>query len=112
MKKNPEKYLYDIVDVGIRLINLMEDISPEEYEDDIEIQESVERKIEKIAEAAHKLKTNLGIELSLTDKTYNFRGSMVHQYDEIKSETIYRFATVFIPQMVSEAQDLLEKYES
>ncbi|MCB0837770.1 MAG: hypothetical protein KDD99_13955 [Bacteroidetes bacterium] len=107
MTKNPQKYLYDIVEVGARLSELLVNVSLLDYEDDIEIQESVERKIEKIAEASYKLKTKFNIELSLADKIYNFRGSLVHQYDEIKSETIYKFATYYVPQLVAEADGLM-----
>ena len=109
MRKSPQKYLYDIVDVGTRLMYLMKDVSLEEYADDIEIQESVERKIEKIAEASYKLRTKFDIVLSLAEKIYNFRGSIAHQYEEIKAETIYKFATFYVPEIVDEARGLMQE---
>ena len=41
------------------------------------------------------------------DRAYNFRGSLAHQYDEIKDFTVYSFATVDVPEMVTEARQLL-----
>jgi uncharacterized protein with HEPN domain len=87
----------------------LQDISSlDEFDEDDRSRLAIERCIEIICEASHKLWKNHQIELSLADRAYNFRGSLAHQYDEIRSSKVYNFATTFVPNMLEEAKTLLE----
>ncbi len=110
MTKTPKSYLYDIISYGEKVGEYLEKISSlEDYEADERTKLAIERCIEIVCEASHKLKKNHNLIMDTYDRAYNFRGSLTHQYDEIKAITIYSFATIDIPNIVEEAQTLLEK---
>lgn len=81
----------------------------EAYQENHVIKDAVERNIEKIAEAMKKLKDHFQVVLPSCDRAYNFRSSLVHQYDEIRDRTVYHFVTNDIPKISAEANALLGK---
>ena len=110
MTDTPQKLLFDIVNNGERIAEFLNGTSSfQSFSNDIKTRYAVERCIEIIGEASFKLTKKLSIRLSLSDRAYNFRGSLVHQYDVIKGETIYNFALMDVPLLVEEARTLLEK---
>ncbi|MEZ4776829.1 MAG: HepT-like ribonuclease domain-containing protein [Bacteroidia bacterium] len=112
MTKTPQKWLFDIIGYG-ELIRGYLDEMPDfmAYTSDNKTKLAVERCLEIVGEACHKLRKNYQIILSFSDRTYNFRGSLIHQYDEIKDQTIYQFALNDIPVLVREAKELMDTYE-
>ena len=71
--------------------------SVEGYQADEKTKLAIERCIEIVCEASHKLKKKHAIIMDTHDRAYNFRGSLTHQYDEIKDITVFSFATMDIP---------------
>ena len=109
MTKTPKRYLFDIVFFGEKIQEYLREIhSLDDFIKDEKGRLAIERCIEIMCEASQKLRKNHHISLSLADKAYNFRGSLSHQYDEIGSFKIFRFATSYVPQMVEEAKELLQ----
>ena len=105
MKKNPKKYLFDIQVFCLRIDEYLLGIdSLEKYSQSFVVKDAVERNIEKIADGMKKLKDLFDIELPVYDRTYNFRNSILHQYDEVKDKTIYSFVLNDIPLISKEAE--------
>lgn len=112
MINTPKSLLFDIIQNGKRIeLFLLQTPSFESFSQDIKTRYAVERCVEIIGEASQKLRKQFNLALTLSDRAYNFRGSLVHQYDIIKGETIYNFATKDIPKLVSEAQVMLSEFE-
>lgn len=108
MTKKPQKYLFDIQTFCHRVGEYMQSIEDfESYKQNHAVKDAVERNIEKIAEAMKKLKDLFHIELPSCDRAYNFRGSLIHQYDEIKDRTVYHFVMNDIPAITSEVNTFL-----
>lgn len=108
MIKTPKKWLYDIVGYGAKIQEYLADLPGFiSYSTDEKTKLAVERCLEIVGEACHKLRKNHQIVLSFSDRAYNFRGSLIHQYDEIKDQTVYQFALNDIPVLVREAEILL-----
>jgi uncharacterized protein with HEPN domain len=108
MIKTPKKWLFDIVGYGAKIQEYLADSADFlSYSEDEKTKLAVERCLEIVGEACHKLRKNHQIVLRFSDCAYNFRGSLIHQYDEIKDQTVYQFALNDIPVLVSEAEVLL-----
>ncbi|MDW3651518.1 MAG: hypothetical protein R8P61_30845 [Bacteroidia bacterium] len=105
MIKNPKKYLFDIQLFCLRIDEYLLGIdSIEKYSQSFVVKDAIERNIEKIAESMKKLKDLFQIELPIYDRTYNFRNSILHQYDEVKDKTIYSFVLHDIPKILEEVE--------
>lgn len=112
MTKLPQKWLFDIVRYGTRVREYLGDVPNYlSYEADTKTQLAIERCLEVIGEACYKLRKYHQLILSYSDRAYNFRGSLIHQYDEIKPQTIFQFATQHLPILVREAQEKLREIE-
>ena len=113
MTKTPKSYLHDVISFGEKIAELLEEFpSIEEFKKDDRNRLAIERSIEIMCEAGHKLRKDCGVELKLGRRAYNFRGSLAHQYDVISDEKVYRFAISYVPQMVAEARALLDELNS
>ena len=102
--------MFDIVSYGEKIEEYLSDISSvEDFIEDDKTRLAIERCIEIICEASFKLRKKYHIELSLARRAYNFRGSLVHQYEEIRDSKVYDFAVSYVPKMVLESKVLLEQ---
>ncbi|MCX7992168.1 MAG: DUF86 domain-containing protein [Fimbriimonadales bacterium] len=109
MKATPEKLFADILQAGERIQRFVESV---EYEADAQndlLQSAVERQFLIIGEALARLRRDfpdLYAQISDGPQIVGFRNVLVHGYDVIDPQIVWSAATVNLPQLLSEIQQL------
>ena len=82
----------------------------EQYNDNLLLQQAVERNLEIIGEATKRiLDINPNIALSNTRAIINTRNKISHGYDEIENLQIWGIIIKYLPLLKTEVQSLLDK---
>lgn len=107
MTRNPKKYLFDIVDAITLIETYLASVNTwTELAADREKTDAVERRLGIIGEALWKLRKG-GTLLSHSDWAINFRNTLIHQYDEIGTDTLWYHIQHDLPDLKAEAEKLL-----
>jgi len=111
MDEDIKTWLYDILTAIEEIESFFLD-RPKRYADycdDIRTKRAVERNIEIIGEAAHRiLKHNTSIEISNVRKIVDARNRIIHGYDSVSDETIWGIVVKHIPVLKTEIEHLLK----
>jgi len=111
MDNDIKVWMYDIL-IAIKEIESFFDNRPKyfaEYCKDIRTKRAVERNIEIIGEAMHRiLKQNDTINISNARKIVDVRNRIIHGYDAVSDETIWGIVVKHIPVLKSDIERLLD----
>ncbi len=102
-------FLWDILERAQRIQNYMKGKTFHHYLHDQGLQDSVERCVEVIGEAANRISEDFRKahpEISWRPIIAQ-RHILAHEYDEIRPERLYSVATVHIPELIEKLQPLL-----
>ena len=110
MRKDPKKFLYDILEAidFIFDVHLGEINSLEEYERDQTVQAAVERRLITIGEAVFQLRRE-GIILPNADQLINRRNMLAHRYDIYNAAAIWVSVHRELPGLKAEVEEMLEE---
>jgi len=112
MDDNIKTWLYDIL-MAIEEIENFFGNFPKRYADyrnDVRTKRAVERNIEIIGEAMHRiLKDNSTIKITNARKIVDVRNRIIHGYDSVSDETIWGIIIRYIPILKTEIERLLEE---
>lgn len=113
MRKNAHRYLKDIFDAIEIIFDIhLKDIHTlDEYEDSINAQDGVEKRLIIIGEAAYRLR-QMGEILPQADQIINRRNTIVHQYDGFTNRTIWKTVHEDLPELKMHIEQLLNQSES
>ncbi len=108
MTRRVKKYLFDIsYSIDAILNNYLSAVdSLEQYEEDMMLQDAVERRLIIIGEALNKLQ-KMDVELATADRLINRRNTLAHQYDDYNTETIWRSIHQDLPPLKIEVDSML-----
>ena len=113
MKKIPTPFLEDILESIIRIEKYIAEIDDdrEAFENDIEKQDAVIRRIEIIGEATKKLENDFREQYSEISwrKMAGMRDVLIHEYDQIDLDLIWEVVTNDLPILKKSVQDILDK---
>lgn len=111
MKRNPKKYLYDMLDACQFLLEVTAGKSIADYNADRVLRSAVERKLQIIGEALRQL-ANVAPELAQCipehDRIIRFRHVLVHGYDSIRPESVWDVIVHKLEPLHKELQRLLD----
>jgi uncharacterized protein with HEPN domain len=110
MEREVKKLLFDI-SVSVKNINefLGEKKYYEEYKKNTLVRRAIERELEIIGEAIHRLlKINPDIEITTARKIVNFRNRISHGYDSVDDETVWGIIINHLPLLQKEVESLLK----
>jgi len=81
-----------------------------DYQNDVRTKRAVERNIEIIGEAMHRiLKQDDNIAVNNARKIVDVRNRIIHGYDSVSDETIWGIVIKYIPVLKIEIENLLQK---
>jgi len=112
MPKKASKYLGDmLLSINDIFIHHLKGINnPTGFEQNITVQKAVIKDLEILGECAKRLR-QMGISLSQTDQLINRRNTLIHQYDAIGDEGLWRVLHRDLPPLKVEIESLLSQLE-
>lgn len=113
MSRKAKKYLFDIAQsiTDILETHLKGIESYEEYEMNKTVRRAISKELEIIGEAARRLQ-QMEIHLSQSDALINRRNTLIHQYDDFKDETIWRYIHDNLHLLKLEIDQLMSEVDS
>ena len=110
MTRTAKKFLFDISNsienIFIHHLNGLQD--EHEFDQNITAIRAVEREFGIIGGAAKNLH-RIGIELTNYDKLINRRNTLVHEYDSMKTRTLWQYIQYELPDLKLEVENMLEE---
>lgn len=112
MANRTKKYLFDILQsIEAIFVKHLEGVATlEELDENLTALRAIEREFAIIGEATNRLR-KLGLTLTHADWIVNFRNSVVHQYDQVSTRTIYAHVHEDLPAMKREVEKILASKE-
>ena len=110
--RDKRAYLWDILDAANSISSLTADKTINNYLAERPLRSAVEREFEIIGEALNQLEKQLPeARTKITDfaKIVSFRNRLMHGYFAIDHEVVWGAVELFLPTLVKEVQELLER---
>ena len=108
--RNPQKYLYDIIDCCEFLLDFTKDKTVDNYKNDRPFRSAVERELQIIGEAIAQLDAvspEIANEISDHRNIIGFRNILVHGYDSLNPDTVWNVIEVKLDNLLNQARKLL-----
>lgn len=112
MARRPEKYLYDIRDCCKFLVELTAEETIERYKADRIFRDAVDRELQIIGEAMMQLRAlnpEIAAQMTEHDRIIGFRHVIVHGYDILDPNTVWRVVKEKLSLLHDEADALLRE---
>lgn len=111
MKKNLKVYLDDIISSCEKIEKYIENKNQESFENNDELQDAVLRRLEIIGEATNRLPEEFKNEYSKIEwrKATGMRNILIHMYDDVDLDIVWRTITEILPQFKTQVKNLLQK---
>lgn len=109
--RNPQKYLYDIIDCCEFLIDFTKDKNVDNYKNDRPFRSAVERELQIIGEAITRLDAvspEIADQISDYRNIIGFRNILVHGYDSLNPDTVWNVIEVKLDNLLDQARKSLE----
>ena len=109
--RDPEKYLYDIVNCCEFLIEFTADKTVEDYKTNRAFRSALERELQIIGEAMMQLDNDCpdtAGKISEHRSIIGFRHVLVHGYDSLDPETVWNVVDAKLKRLLIQARTLLE----
>lgn len=113
MIKDSLVYLDDIVDSSEKISSYINGKNKTEFENDVELQDAVIRRLSIIGEAIKRLPTNFRDkhpEIAWRKAT-GMRDILIHNYDEVEIDQVWLTVTQVLPAFKEQIQKLLNEVE-
>jgi len=102
-------YLWDMLDAAAAVKEYVSDKTIKYYLENRMLRDAVERNVEIIGEAANQVSPNFQKEHSEIPwrKVISQRHVLTHEYGEIKHELMWKVATVNVPELIAQLENLV-----
>lgn len=110
MKKTVEQYLMDLDEYINRIINSLQDITEAEYSKNVDLQDSILRRLEVIGEIVRRMPDKYkhkNSEVPWRDIA-GIRNVLAHDYDGVNMKQVWRIATNDIPKLKGQVTKMIE----
>ena len=110
MKRDPRVSLLDVELAGSDIESYISNVEMREYIEDSQLQASVERKFEIVGEALNRLNKEYpeyAERIPDFRKIIDFRNLLIHGYDWVEPERVWKYAQNELPQLRKRVQELL-----
>lgn len=110
MRRDPRKYLHDMVDSCGFLTEFTRGKTIADYVNDRGFRSAVERELQIIGEALYQLDReapDLAQRVTERRRSIGFRHVLVHGYDRLNAETVWGVIEVKLPALFGELQSIL-----
>ncbi|HTB30805.1 MAG TPA: HepT-like ribonuclease domain-containing protein [Bacteroidia bacterium] len=110
MSRETNKLLFDVHNAILKIEQYLAGSKKfEDYQNNLMLQQAVERNIEIIGEAVNNLlKINPDLPLSNARKIVNTRNKLIHGYDDIENSEIWAIIITHMPILKQEVEKLLK----
>ena len=108
--RNPQKYLYDIIDCCEFLLDITKDKTVDDYKNDRIFRSALERELQIIGEAIVQLDVTspeTAEKISEYRNIIGFRNILVHGYDSLNPDTVWNVVEVKLDSLLGQARRLL-----
>lgn len=108
--RNPQKYLYDIIDGCEFLLDFTKDKTVEDYKSDRAFRSAVERELQIIGEAITQLDSvnpETAEKISEHRNIIGFRNMLVHGYDKLNPDTVWNVIEVKLGNLLNQSRELI-----
>jgi len=110
--RNPQKYLYDIINCSEFVLQLTKDKTVEDYKNDRIFRSALERELQIIGEAMLQLdrvSPETVEKISEHRSIIGFRHVLVHGYDSLDSDTVWNVVETKIALLLKQTKTLLQE---
>jgi uncharacterized protein with HEPN domain len=114
MKRDPKAFLNDVIDAGNAIIQAVNGISLEDYEQSRLIRSSVEREFILIGEALKQLSQQndaLFTSIEEAPQIIAFRNKLTHEYVKVSNRLVWGVIEINLPKLVERCSELLRKLD-
>ena len=108
--RNPQKYLYAIMDCCKFLLDFTKNRTVEDYKNDRAFRSALERELQIIGEAINQLgnvSPETAAKISEHRNIIGFRNILVHGYDSLNPETVWNVIETKLETLLEQSQALL-----
>ena len=108
--RNPQKYLYDIINCSEFVLQLTKDKTVDDYKNDRVFRSALERELQIIGEAMlqlDRMSPETVEKISEHRSIIGFRHVLVHGYDSLDPDTVWNVVEMKIALLLKQANELL-----
>ena len=100
--KRDQPFLSDIVDSGRLILNYVSDVAEQEFNTNVQLQDSVIRRLTVIGEAAGRLSHETRDAISTVEwhKIKGMRNRLIHEYDEVDIDLVWVISQTEVPVLI------------
>ena len=112
MKRDPRAFLSDVIEAGQAILEAVDGISLDDYENSRLIRSSVEREFITIGEALKQLihcDQTLLTEIEQSPQIISFRNKLTHEYSNISNQLVWGVIKTNLPMLVGQCNQLMER---
>lgn len=110
--RNPQKYLYDIINCSEFVLQLTKDKSVDDYKNDRVFRSALERELQIIGEAMlqlDRMSPEIVKKISEHRSIIGFRHVLVHGYDSLNPDTVWNVVETKIALLLNRAKEILQQ---
>jgi len=110
LPRNPQKYLYDIIDCCEFLLRFTRDKTVEDYKNNRAFRSAVQRELQIIGEAIAQLYNaypEIAERIGEYKNIIGFRNILVHGYDSLDPETVWEVIEIKLSELLEQSKQVL-----
>ena len=110
-EKSDLKYIWDMLDAARTIVSMCAGLTLDDYENTKPLRLSVERAVEIIGEAARHVSDEFKTQHPAVpwSAIIATRHILAHEYDDIRSDKMWRIVTIFVPALIEELAPIIEQ---
>lgn len=115
MRRDPRVHLLDVLDAARAVQTFMRGRTREEYDNDRLLRSAIDREFEIVGEALNRLRRDdptVAVRVPAVAEIIGFRNVLIHGYDIVDRDAVWKAITVEVPVLVATVTVLLEELDT